>query len=104
MFATVGEIGIFTKCDFPAGQCPQCRGNTVLLGTTNEWKNWCKDCDIRFSDKGEIYGREEESQKIAKKAYTYSGPGFAILSHKPIKVERVTKKWGNGTLTRWEFK
>jgi len=53
MKATVSEIGIFTS-EMPGQPCPRCGGESVLLSTTNEWRNWCKACDIRFTDKGEI--------------------------------------------------
>jgi len=35
--------------------CPQC-GNpeTDLLSTTNDYRNYCPACDVRFSDKGEF--------------------------------------------------
>jgi hypothetical protein len=52
--ATVTEIAILTKCDFPGDQCPQCDGPSVKLATLNEWDNWCKACDIRFNRNGQI--------------------------------------------------
>lgn len=60
MKAVVDEVFIFTKCDFPGSPCPRCKGESVLLGTTNEYKNWCKKCDIRFTDKGLIYKPSED--------------------------------------------
>lgn len=60
MKAVVGEIGIFTKCDFPGPNCPQCNKQSVLLATTNEYAYWCKKCDIRFTYSGLIYKSSEE--------------------------------------------
>lgn len=35
-------------------KCPKCNRDGQLLSTTNEWKNLCEWCDLRYNDKGEI--------------------------------------------------
>jgi hypothetical protein len=58
MKTIVEEIGIFTRDE---GEfCPRCRKQSVHLSTTSEYRNWCKSCDIRFTDKGLIYKPSEE--------------------------------------------
>ncbi len=56
MKTTVSEITLFTKCDFSGASCPSCGRESVLLATSNQYKNWCKACDIRFTDEGVVYG------------------------------------------------
>jgi len=35
--------------------CPKCnREESVLLATTNEWRYYCPDCDIRFNQYGVV--------------------------------------------------
>ena len=42
--------------DHSGVRCPCCGkvGGTHLLSTTNEWRNYCPRCDIRYNDKGEV--------------------------------------------------
>jgi hypothetical protein len=54
--ATVEEIGIFHKGISSSVECPKCGNRDCdLLSTTNEFCNYCKPCDIRFNDAGEVY-------------------------------------------------
>jgi transposase-like protein len=49
--------------------CPQCKqGPTEWLSTDNEYRWYCKPCDIRFNDRLEIYQPEKstESNQLGK--------------------------------------
>ncbi len=52
--AVVGQVSVFEKLFDPGRACPICGStNSALLATTNEWKYRCRECDVRFNEKGE---------------------------------------------------
>lgn len=56
MKTKVDHIHFFEKLFDPGVKCPSCLkwDTSKLLSTLNEWKYWCKACDIRFNTKAEI--------------------------------------------------
>lgn len=43
--------------------CPVCGSREChWLSTTNEWRNYCPPCDIRFNDNGEV--RPTDQHKV----------------------------------------
>lgn len=51
--AIIDGIGVFEYGE--GSECPRCNGwHTVWLSTTNEWCYYCRTCNVRFNDKGEI--------------------------------------------------
>ena len=56
MKATVEHISLFRHCMNGWVPCPRCgRDERWLLDTTNEYENYCLDCDIRYTREGEVY-------------------------------------------------
>ena len=56
MKAVVEHISLFFHCMPGWKDCPKC-GNKEprWIATTSEYDHYCQDCDIRYTDKGEIY-------------------------------------------------
>ncbi len=55
----VAYVEVFETLFGGHGPCPACGSNNVaLLATTNEWKNRCGECRVRFNDANEVL-REE---------------------------------------------
>lgn len=40
-------------------RCPVCGGESDLLSTTNEWRYFCPNDDIRFNEDGKIFVKDE---------------------------------------------
>ena len=59
-----------TRCGSWGPPCPKCKVDGDLLSTTNEWKYYCPDCDIRYNEKGEIFGAQHyTSEGLANKIF-----------------------------------
>jgi len=56
MTAVVDFISIMRRCMNSWVPCPQCgRDDRHWLRTDNEYDMYCPDCEIRYTDKGEIF-------------------------------------------------
>ena len=60
MISIVEQISVFEHPLDYNEPCPNCgMTNTVLLGTTNEYKYGCRDCGKRWNEAREVYHVDE---------------------------------------------